>query len=405
MLYIQRGVIMVEKNNKDYRKTASLQGLIILIIVGLLLFLILPKFQGLGELLPGEKILEGVKENKIIYKIAWIITDFSEGPFYAGILAGIGAIAGAFIAWRLDVKNSKYAGFRISYGLNIWPWVFASQILIEFISVFILDSLHFIRVEGHSWVATFLLLVGAAQATMVIYGPSFKALITGSILGSLTMVPIANWINIYIMGPLGMPGTIANYFALTIGITVTLQTCHLLPWMEKKPHKLLREPKKLTEEDKDKILKDPIWLMRRTIADLCEPLFYGNEIVSIFIILGAMIDWALGEGNSVFPAILFAQLLAGGISVYLYGRNHLDRGWYPTYIAVVSIAPFAVLTFGASLPVILFASILGGIIGPPFADLLGRNLPEHFHGVIPNVLAMGLTTMFVMAIMNAIPWF
>lgn len=63
------------------------------------------------------------------------------------------------------------------------------------------------------------------------------------------------------------------------------------------------------------------------------------------------------------------------------------------------------LTFGTSLHTVLFASILGGLIGAPFADLLNRNLAEDLHGVIPNVLAMGLCTMTVISVMKALPWF
>lgn len=408
---MKKGGICVYYEDNQKKRTASLKGLIAISLIGFLLFIGLNRFQNTNTILPDYgTIVDNIKLNKLSYKILWGLKDFSEAPFFGGIISGIGMILGAILAWRLDVKDSKYAGIRISYGLNIWPWIFASQILSMFISIFIWDYLGVFNRDGFTWVATFLLLVGAPPATMVKYGPNPRALITGSVLGSLLMVPVANWLSVKVLIPIGMPGNVANYFALAIGITLTLEVCNALPWIERRPFNILREEAELTEEDKLKILDDPKWLIRRTLADFTEPLFYGNEIVALFAIVGGIIEWLLNInhgviGTKLFPGILFAQLLTGGISVYLYGRNYLDLGWYPTYISVVSIAPFSVITFGAKLPVILFSAILGGIIGPPFAALLGRRLPEHLHAVIPNVLAMGITTMLVISIMNALPWF
>ncbi|WMM25289.1 hypothetical protein RBU61_01100 [Tissierella sp. MB52-C2] len=399
-----------EKKKITNSTTASFLGLVIISLVGLILYLLLSNIVIVTDWIPYESIIEGIMGNNIIFKFIWMIKDFSEGQFYGGLFASIGLIIGAILAWRLDVKNSRYAGINISYGLNIWPWIFTSQILTMSISIFILNYLSLLDNESYTWLPTFLLLVGAPQAVLCIYGPSIKALFTGSILGGTLTVPIANWINNYIMIPVGMPGTVANYFALASSITITLQVCSLLPWMEKKSFNTIDYGPKPTEEEMYNILKNPLWIIRRTLADLTDPLFYGNEIASLFLIIGAIIDWLLNSkhgflGSQVFPAILFSQLLSGGVSVYLYGRKHLENGWYPTYVPVVSIAPFCVLTFGTTIPVILLSSILGAIIGAPFAELLNRNLPDHLHGVIPNVLAMGMTTMLTISVMNYLPWF
>lgn len=399
-------------NRQDIRvrNTASFLGLVILFGIGLLIFLLFSNIKTVTSWLPYNEIVEGVMENKLLYKIVWIIKDFSEGQFYGGLFAGIGLILGAIIAWQLDIKNSSYAGIRISYGLNIWPWVFASQILTMLISVFILQHLTFLDNDRFTWLPTFLFLVGAPQAVMCTYGPSKRALFTGSILGALLTFPIANWIAIYIMEPLDMPNIVSNYFALASAGTLVMQTCSLLPWMEKKELKLTNQPSSLDEDEIQDRLTRPDWIIRRTLADFTDPLLYGNEIATSFLILGAMIDWFINSkhgflGSQIFPAVLFSQLLSGGVAVYLYGRKHLEDGWYPTYIPVVSIAPFCVINFGPKLSVILFSSILGGIIGPPFAGLLNRNLPDHLHGYIPNVLAMGITTIFIISTMNYLPWF
>lgn len=284
-----------EKQKITNKTTASFLGLMIISIVGLILYLLLSNIMIVTKWLPYESIVEGIMENNIISKFIWMIKDFSEGQFYGGLFASMSLIIGAIIAWRLDVKKSKYAGINISYGLNIWPWIFASQILTMLIAVFVLGYLSLLDNDTFSWLPTFLLLVGAPQAVLCVYGPSVKSLLTGSILGGLLTVPMANWINNYIIVPIGMPGTIANYFALAGSITITLQVCSLLPWMEKKSFNTIDYGPSPTEEEMYKTLKNPLWIIRRTLADFTDPLFYGNEIASFFLIVGAIIDWFLNS--------------------------------------------------------------------------------------------------------------
>ena len=79
-----------------------------------------------------------IREGGVADKWVWIVKDFSEGQFYGGFFAGLGLILGGFAAWRLDVRKSRLRGFDIVYGLNIWPWILASQILAIVFSIFCL---------------------------------------------------------------------------------------------------------------------------------------------------------------------------------------------------------------------------------------------------------------------------
>ncbi|KNF09524.1 hypothetical protein CLPU_3c03040 [Gottschalkia purinilytica] len=384
-------------------------GFGVIILIGVLIYFILTNIQNITYWLPYEEIAKN-SGNNLFYKIIWMVKDFSEPQFYGGLFAGLGVILGGIVAWILDVKKSKFAGFNISYGLNVWPWVFASQILSLLLAVFAFKYITLLD-KGHNWIPTFLVLVGAPQAVMIIYGPSKRALITGSILGGLITPPIALWLSDGIVTILRLPLAISNYIALATAITITLQVCKIAPWMKKSDFNVDEED---AEEVSRKIeyeqLKSPIWFIRRVLADFTDPLFYGNEIATIFLIIGAIIDWFLNTkhgllGTGVFPGILLSQLIGGGIGVLLYGRKHIEYGWYPTYIPVVSVGPICVLTFGATLPVIIFSSVFGGIIGPPFAELLNRNIPDHLHGVIPNMVAMALTSIMALLVMNYLPWF
>ena len=397
---------------RELKSTGSLLGLVIVIAIALIQYYIFTEISGNSTLLPSyDSFIAKIMDGDIISKFLWIIKDFSEGQFFGGIISGFGVITGGIIACILDRKKSKYRGFDIVFGLNIFPWILASQILTSVFSVFVLKYLNFIDGDLVSWAPTFLLLVGVPQAVLCIFGPSIKNLIVGSLLGAFLSVPIANFVGYKIMNIIDMPTNIANYIALALSITLGLQVCKLLPWIKEKPFPLIKENQRnLSYDEKYKLLKSPLFLVRRTLADFTDCLFYGNEWATIFLILGAVVDWLINSthglaGARLFPAVLLSQLVSGGIGVFLYGYNHIEKGWYPTYVPVVSIGPFCVLTFGGSLHVALFAAVIGGIIGAPFAGLLNTYLPKHLHGVIANVLAMAITTITVITVMNALPWF
>lgn len=59
---------------------------------------------------------------------------------------------------------------------------------------------------------------------------------------------------------------------------------------------------------------------------------------------------------------------------------------------------------GASMPIILVSSILGGVIGAPLAEWLDERRPDYIHGTVSNVLAMAISTVMVSAVINCISW-
>lgn len=391
----------------SYRK-ASIMGFLITVSMGLLLYSMLTSIGGNAGWFDYSNTIVNI-DTSSLSRLKWAFSDFSEAPFYGGIFSSLGLLIGASLAHLLNCKNSKYAGFNISYGSNIWPWILTSQVLSLFISIYILGHLNFLA-SGHNWIPTFLVLVGAPQAVLLVYGPNVRNLLTGSIMGSMFTLPIAMFLSDKVLAEIGLPGGLANYLALAIAILITLQTCHLLPWIKKSDFPAVAGRRERSADEKLEDLKNPLWYTRRVLADFTDPLFYGNEIASIGVILGAMLDWTINRnhglaGAGVFPAILLSQLIGGSVGVLLYGRKHIEKGWYPTYVPVVSVGPMAVLTFGGSMPVILFASIVGGIIGAPIADYLHKNLSKHIHPVVPCVTGMFVATTLVILTMQTLAWF
>lgn len=398
------------KNGFFVKPTGSFVGFIATLAIGFILFFIMTSFKNVGGWLPYDVIVANADKN-LFYKAIWSLMNFTEAEFYAGVFASVGVILGGFIAWRLDVKKSKLAGFNVCYGTNMWPWVFSSQILSLAIAVFVLNYTRFFNNGEYTWLPTFITVVGVPPAIMLIYGPSYKSLFTGSILGGIMSFPIAFWIMTNIIPVLKVPGVVSNVATMAITGIVIFAICQVLPWMKKTPFKLIENPSNnMTKEETAKAMSKPSWFIRRVFADFSEAQFYGNEIAGICVITGAILDWLLSSkhgayGSGMVPAIILSQIVGSSVGVFLYYNKYFESGWYATYVPVVSVGPACVLMFGGSIPVAVFAGVLGGIIGAPLADYFIKKLPDGFHPTIGNVTSMAVTTTIVSVIMKVLPWF
>lgn len=382
-------------------------GFLITIALAFALYFGLVNIKVVGQWFPYNEVVSNA-DSSIFYKFIWCIMNFTEAEFFAGVMASLGIIVGGFIAWRLDVKDSKYAGFNVCYGTNQFPWVFASQVLSVFIAVFVLNYTHLFAGGKYTWLPTFITIVGVPPAIMLLYGPSIKALFTGSILGGLLSFPIAFWIMTKIIPVLNVPGVVSNVLTMAITGIVVIEICEALPWMEKKPCKPIKRKKvSLSDEEKLKSMSKPTWFIRRVLADFSEAQFYGNEIPGLLAILGVSIDWILNSGHAAYgsgtvPAILLSQIIGSAVGVYIYFNKYYKTGWYATFVPVVSVGPACVLMFGASIPVAVLSGVLGAIIGPPLAEYLVKKLPSELHPTVGNVTSMAATTIIVSTVMAVI---
>lgn len=392
------------------KRTGSFWGFIITLMIGFGIYFILGSIHAAGQWFPYDVVVKNAGSN-VFYKFVWFIMNFTEAQFYAGFLASLGIILGGFVAWILSVRKSRYAGFDVCYGTNLWPWVFASQVISLGFAIFILNYTSLFNTGDFSWLPTFITVVGVPPSIVLLYGPSYKALFTGSILGGLICFPTAFWIMTKILPLVEIPGVVSNVLTMAITGIIVCQVCSILPWMEKVPLKVIKkDTKELSKEEELNIMSTPIWFLRRVLADFSEPQFYGNEIAGLFVIIGVCLEWVINSGHGAYasgaiPAIILSQFIGGGVGVFLYFNKYFEKGWYATYVPVVSVGPACVLMFGATIPVAVFAGVLGGILGAPVAEYFADKLPGHIHGTNANVLSMALCTTIVAIVMRALPWF
>lgn len=414
---------MEQNDLKSTYKFGSFLGFLIVLGIGFAFYFLLPLIPTFSVgFYNYNNIIDGIN-NDFIKQILWFFINWTEPTFYGGAMSSLFLIIGAAIAWRL-ASSGKYSGTSICYGQsNIWPWLFSTQVLSLAITMWGFQYMNLFD-EGLTWVPTFIVVVSAPGAIILTYGPSIPHLLTAAILPAIFSTPIAYWAGETFMPLLRIPGGLANIFTMLIVGFVTMAICNKLPWMKKRSVKAAPEYSKLPWiEEKSRTpmcpkgntkidYYSPMWFVRRSLADFTEPQFYGNEIASIFLIVGVVIDWIInnqhGTGGSaaeMLPAVLLTQFIAAAVGILLYASKYEEHGFFATFVPIVSISPFCVLTLGATLPIAIFAGVVGAVVGAPLAYSLSENLPEGMHGLIPNVAAMFIGTTLVWAAMSVMPWF
>ena len=388
----------------------SFAGFIIAIAIGFAAYALLSLLVAGEGLVPGlsyENIIDGITSQPL-KELVWFFMDFTEPEFYASVFAGLGVIVGGAIAYALACRKSRFAGFTICYGeYRMFPWVVASQFLSLALTIFVFRYIDGFDAEpGVTFVATFIPIVAAPPATMLLYGPSVPALLVSSALAGLMCSPCATWIAVHINTPLGLPGVVANVAAMALTGFVIFIVLRVLPWVKKVPVPDAR-PALAPADD----VESPAWLLRRVLAEFSEAPFYGNEIASAVSLAGLVLGLVLCPAHAVngsvdaLPAIVLSQVVSAAVGAFLYAGKFAEDGWYATYVPVVSTGPACVLALGANIPVAVVAGVLGGILGGPVAELVGSWLPEDVHGTVANVSSMAIVTAVVYVIMAALPCF
>lgn len=326
--------------------------------------------------------------------LRWVIGDISEVAFYKHEFASIGLLAGAYLAYWANRTGKVWQGFSICYGTGLWPWLITSSLL----GLLLSNMLWGWTVTADSWQPTFAAFVSLPAAMVLMFGAGWKVTINGAIMGALLVTPVCLLIVNYVCVPLGLPVVIGNVSGMAVASVVAFLLCRYLPSLVKsgQSRKPLEPPPAVGKAPDYGV----VWSLRRVLADFSEAPFFGNEWASLGLIVGALLAFTLNPmspayGSGLLPQLIGAQALTSAIGVVIWRRQWIRRGWYPTYVPLVSVVPAAVLTYGGTWPVIVSSALLGALIAPPLACALAKRLPPDMHGFIGNVLSMAMSTVLI----------
>ena len=143
------------------------------------------------------------------------------------------------------------------------------------------------------------------------------------------------------------------------------------------------------------------------LADFSEAPFYGNEWASLGMLAGVLLAFTLNPlspayGSGLLLPMVAAQALTSLVGVIVWRQQWQKRGWYPTYVPLVSVVPASVLTYGGGLDVMIVSAVLGALIAPPLACAIAQRLPSYMHPYIGNVLSMAISTLLIVPVIGVL---
>ncbi|KTB57553.1 hypothetical protein AO066_13910 [Pseudomonas fluorescens] len=328
--------------------------------------------------------------------LRWIVGDISEVAFYKHELASLGLLGGAYLAWWASKHGKAWQGFSISYGTGLWPWLVTSSLL----GLMLSNLLWGWSVTAQTWQPTFAAFVSLPAAMVLMFGGGWKVAVNGAVLGALLVTPLCLLIVNFVCVPLGLPVVIGNVVGMAIGSVIAFVLCRRVPSLVSSEYLAPAKPAP------DKPPSYGItWSLRRVLADFSEAPFFGNELASLGLLAGVLVAYALNPispayGSGLVLSLLAAQALTSALGVVIWRTQWMKRGWYPTYVPLVSVVPAAVLTHGGSWTVIGASALLGALVAPPLACAIAGRLPAHFHPYIGNVTSMALSTLMIVPLVG-----
>ncbi|WP_263262923.1 hypothetical protein [Pseudomonas sp. RIT-PI-S] len=316
----------------------------------------------------------------------WLIGDMSEVVFYKHEFASLGLVGGGLLAWWAGRAGKRWQGFPIAYGSGRWPWL----VLASTLGLVLGNLIWGWTLTAGQWQPTFVAFVSLPAAMVLLYGPGWRIALSGGVMGALLVTPASLLLVSAVCLPLQLPAVVGNVLGMAAASLLAFYLCQWVP-------ALVRPAAQAT---RGAAMEAPIapryglgWGLRRVLADFSEAPFYGNEWASLGLIGGALLAHALNPESPFYGSGWLAQLLVGqafasAVGVWVWHRRWVERGWYPTYIPLVSVVPASILVHGPAPAVIALSGLLGALLTPPLAVAISDRLPAHCHPYIGNVLSM-----------------
>ncbi|NQD56670.1 hypothetical protein HP546_15085 [Pseudomonas sp. CM25] len=331
-------------------------------------------------------------------RLRWIVGDISEVAFYKHELPALGLLLGACLAHWAYVRGYRWQGFAICYGSGLWPWVFTSSLL----GLLLSHALWGWTLASGAWQPTFVAFVSLPAAMVLLFGAGWRVTITGALLGALLVTPASLLMVNYLCYPLQLPAVIGNVSGMALASLVAFLLCKCFPSWVRPCHAPAPSEPVAVQAD-----YGVVWTLRRVLADFSEAPFYGNELASLGLLLGAFLAYMLAPSAAAYGSLLLLPMIAGQalaslVGVVFWRRQWQARGWYPTYIPIVSIVPAAVLAHGGSWQVVVASAVLGALVAPPLAVAITQRLPASMHGYIGNVLSMAISTLGIVPLVGVL---
>jgi hypothetical protein len=382
---------------------------LIIIALALVFYFVVPNLPNMNIGDTYAALTDKIAAGDLVAKVQWALGDWSDAQFHKTWLSGLLVIVGAIIAATLEKSRSKMAGFGAAYGSGLFYKILTAEVIADAISVAMYSRL---IGGGGGWFPTFIPVCSFAGGAVLMYGGSWPVILTVAGLGGIIGGPGAAFINKYLATPFGLPVAIGNVGIMILGALVLHSVFEFMPWMkagQAKQKEAAAAAAKTAAPLPKPAANDTMLFIKRVFADFTECCFFGSDWAGAGLVVGSLIMVMLNQGSVSYGskqlgAILCVQLLASGLGLWLYWAKFKQLGWIATFVSMVGVSPAMVLVFGATIPVVLVAALVGGIFGAPIAAWISSRLPEWGPGYTGAVTSILFCTFIGFAVAYALPW-
>ncbi|GAA1109778.1 hypothetical protein GCM10009630_03510 [Kribbella jejuensis] len=335
---------------------------------------------------------------------SWLVGSISEPQYYVVAPAGALLLIGGLVAHVAHRRSWRLQGFVQACGSGLWPWAAGSALA----SLLLGNVIWGWTLAQGSWQPLFVPLVSVAPAVVVLYGPGRRIALSAAVLGALLAPPASILAVEYGCRPLDLPPVVGATTGMWVGAAVAFWICGRLAWMP--PAGAWREQEHAQPRAATDRADSVFWIPRRALADFSEAQFFGNEWASAALLAGAVVAHVIRSsstsyGSGLFFAVLASQVITAVAGVLIWRKPWRLRGFYPTFVPVVSVAPATVLAFGGTVQSVLAGALAGALIAPPVAAAIAARLPKTFHPFVGNVASMSLCTALIVPALRLVPGF
>ncbi|WP_102379248.1 hypothetical protein [Raoultibacter timonensis] len=315
-------------------------------------------------------MLAGCMEGTVFYKVMWYFADFTEATFIASVPASIFMIVGGFVAAYLERKKSRLAGTGVDGHGHLFSGMFFATAAAILLGMLVFGELY----PGWTgWVPTFAVVL-TVQVLVLFFGVSAAKIATSVLLGTFITFPVVYVLQIFLVGPLGLP----LFVAVSIGVFIVVPLCtalfKLFPWMKiQEPE---TPPAEEIEEEQSKSSPTSFFL-NRVFGDVGELAIWGSSIATVAMYVGAIIGWVLnplepayGAGN--FPLLIASQIAVAALAIFIWYPKWKKEGWAFTFPGIVLVSAivgsYAATGTVSDIVIAVLTIAIGAVIFAPMVE-------------------------------------
>lgn len=339
--------------------------------------------------------------SSILYKIYWILGDWTECQGYKSLPGAIGLIVSGFLAHFAMKKNPALKMYPVCGPIGLFPQMILAGCTGVAVAVFVYAGGSW---NGAVWFPTFMACASIPAAVVLTYGAHWTVWLSAGIIGGLIQCPLSIFAN-NLAGVFGVPPIVVfTIVAVGFGGMLVGEVFRLLPWNKEllcNPEVRIFKPYHETSTPKPEATAS--WYLHRLLADFTDLLFFGNEWTSIVMIAGLVLSWFLNPLHvcygvpTLFPAMLAGQFLGTSLAIFIWYERYEKQGSFNTFCVneVMAVTP---LFFGlagtpaVTSPLFLAAmAALSAVICPWICEKLTgffiRFSSKRYDGVVAGVIA------------------